>query len=53
MNIITNKETEDRDYGNVILVIGVAVCINILSSSLGIDLTDTLFVATKNIAGLF
>ena len=45
--------TQENDYSNVIIVIGVAVMINILFSSLGLDITDTARHIASNIAMTF
>lgn len=48
--INTSKE---NDYSNVIIVIGITVMINILFSSLGLDISDTANHIANNVAMAF
>ena len=45
--------TTENDYSNMIIVIGTAVTINILFSSLGLDVSDTARHLASNIAMVF
>lgn len=44
---------KDYDYSNVIIVIGIAVMLKILFSSLGLDVTDTAKHMASHIAMIF
>ena len=41
---------QDKKFDNVIIVLGIAITANILSTSLGIDITDTIKYMATNIA---
>ncbi len=45
--------TNENDYSQVILVIGIAVMIKILFSSLGLDITGTAKHMANNLAMVF
>ena len=56
IDIMKTRETitiKENDYCNVIIVIGIAVMMNILFSSLGLDITDTAKHMASNIAMVF
>lgn len=48
--IHTHKE---NDYSNVIMVIGIAIMLKILFSSLGLDVADTARHMASNVAMVF
>jgi|GEM_PF-5418494 len=45
--------TADRDYSNVIIVIGIAVMMNILFSCLGLDIVGTAKHVASSVAMVF
>ena len=53
MKTLETHTTQANDYSNVIIVIGIAVMMNILFSSLGLDITDTAKHVASNIAMVF
>ena len=53
MKTLETHTTKENDYSNVIIVIGIAVMMNILFSSLGLDITDTAKHVAINIAMAF
>jgi len=53
MKTLETHTTQENDFSNVIIVIGIAVMMNILFSSLGLDITDTAKHVASNIAMVF